>query len=470
MNPADSNQDCSAKIDASCGVPLLPLFNGAALWLVLGLALSLLASLTFHAPELFSCCPFMTYGHAVAAANDLLVYGFAIPAALGVMLWIFARLSQEKLELPLLVFIAAHLWHLGVLVGTVGIITGHSTGYQWLEYPRAADALLGVAFVLIAISAFATFGLRKERELYPSHWFLLASLLVFPWIYSTANLFIVTNHPVRGVGQAVINWWFANNLIFVWLALVGLGVAFYFLPKIANRPLHSRFWALFAFWTLLVFGTWLGIPAGAPVPAWLPATSQYASLLMLIPIVAIAIILIKLLWKSGVKSFGGTYCYLRFGSVMFLVSALMLVASGCPDFSRKVEFTWFGAAQAQLQILGFATMILLGAVYEILPRTMGTELPFGKLKTAQFFLSMAGTLILVVSFAVAGIQQGNSNFALGAGMLPLRISTIGLLFLLIGSLSLLLNILAMTLKWKLGLAKSAWTAITAPLPDTEVKS
>jgi cytochrome c oxidase cbb3-type subunit 1 len=470
MNPVDSNQDCSAKIDSSCRVPLLVLFNGAALWLVLGLALSLFASLTFHAPEKFSNCPCMTYGHAIAAANDLLVYGFAIPAALGVMLWIFARLSQDKLELPLLVLISAHLWHLGVFVGTVAILTGHSTGYQWLEYPRAADALLGVGFVLIAISAFATFGLRKERELYPSHWFLLAALLVFPWIFSSANLFIITNHPVRGVGQAVINWWFANNLIFVWLALVGLGVAFYFLPKIANRPLHSRFWALFAFWTLLLFGTWLGIPAGAPVPAWLPATSQYMSLLMIVPIVAIAIILKNLLWGSGVKCLGVTYCFIRFGSVMFLVSALMLVAAGCPDFSRLVEFTWFGPAQAQLQILGFATMILLGAIYYIIPRTMGTGLPFGKLVPVQFFASMIGVLLLVISLAVAGIHQGEANFALGAGKAGLMLSTGGLLLLLAGSLSLLLNLLVMTFKWKIGLAKAAWTAITAPLPDAEVKS
>ena len=37
------------KIDASCRVPLLALFGGAALWLVVGLALSIIASLTFHA-------------------------------------------------------------------------------------------------------------------------------------------------------------------------------------------------------------------------------------------------------------------------------------------------------------------------------------------------------------------------------------------------------------------------------------
>ncbi len=155
----------------------------------------------------------------------------------------------------------------------------------------------------------ATFGQRKERELYPSHWFLLAALLWFPWIYSTANLFLVTMHPVRGVTQAVINWWFAENLIFVWLALVGVGVAFYFLPKIAGRPLHSRFYALFAFWTLILFGTWIGIPQGAPVPAWLPTTSAFATLLLVIPLIAIAIIVFKTVWGAQIVCKGGPFCY-----------------------------------------------------------------------------------------------------------------------------------------------------------------
>jgi len=470
MNPADNNSVCSAKIDASCRVPLLALFGGAALWLVLGLVFAIIASLTFHQPEILAHCPFLTYGHAAAIANDLLVYGFAIPAALGVMLWIFARLSQAELVLPIVPVAAAHFWHLGVLVGVGAVLTGHSSGYTWLEFPRASAMLLGVAFVLVAVSAVATFGQRQERELYPSHWFLLAALLWFPWIYSTANLFLVTTCPVRGVAQPVINWWFSNNLIFVWLALVGLGVAFYFLPKIVGQPLKSRFYALFAFWTLIVFGTWVGIPAGAPVPAWLPAISSVASLLLVIPLTAVAVILCRTLCGAKVASLGGTYCYMRAGSFLFLLSGLMLCVTGCPQISRVVEFTWFGQAQVQLQILGFAALILIGAIYDILPRVMGTELPFKKFVNAQFYLSLLGVALFVIPLAVAGVKQGRAGYDPAAAKLWLMISTTGLLFLLLGALLLLVNIFAMTLKWKLGLVKMVYAAVTAPLETKEVKS
>jgi cytochrome c oxidase cbb3-type subunit 1 len=470
MNSAENNLTCTAKIDASCRVPLLALFGGAALWLVVGLLLALLASLTFHAPEMFARCPFATYGHLAPAANDLLVYGFAIPAGLGVMLWIFARLSQAELVLPLVPVVAANLWHLGVLIGLATILCGGSSGFTWLEFPRASAMLLGVAFVLIAISAVATFGQRKERELYPSHWFLLAALLWFPWIYSTANLFLVTMWPVRGVAQAVINWWFVNNLVFVWLALVGVGVAFYFLPKIAGRPLHSRFYALFAFWTLILFGTWIGIPQGAPVPAWLPTTSAFASLLLILPLIAIAVIVVKTVWGAKVTCKGGPFCYLKFGMTAFILSGLMLIASACPEHGRTLEFTWFGQAQAQLQILGFFAIVIFGAIYEILPRVMGGELPFPKFVRLQHWCFMLGTVLLVGSLAFAGVKQGRAGYDPAAAIFGLRICTLGWTFLLLGSLLFAANIFLMTLKWKLALVKTVIAYIKSPLETSEVKS
>ncbi len=466
-----SNGDCvsPSQIDASCRVPSLALFGGAALWLVVGLALALIASIKFHQPAFLADCSLLTYGHVQAAANDLILYGFAIPAALGVLLWIFARLSQAELVLPLVPVVAAHIWHVGVLLGTIGILTGNSTGFAWLEYPRLVFPLLLVAFILIAISAVATFGQRKERELYPSHWFLLAALLWFPWIYSTANIFLVV-WPVRGVGQAVINWWFVNNLLFVWLALVGLGVAFYFLPKLGGKPLHSRFWAQFAFWTLTLFGTFLGIPQGAPVPAWYPAASALASSLLIIPLIAIAIIFVKTVCGANVSCKGGPFCYIKFGTVAFLLSGLMTIAVSCPHFSQITRFTWFETAQTQLQLFGFFAIVILGGAYEILPRVMGSPLPFPKFIRFQHWCFMLGTLLLVGSLAVSGIQQGLHDYSFDLALPALRISTLGLFFLLLGSLMFAANIFVMTIKWNLALGKTVLAAVIAPLKTAEVKS
>ncbi|HVU08925.1 MAG TPA: cbb3-type cytochrome c oxidase subunit I [Verrucomicrobiae bacterium] len=462
------NEISQQKIDASCRVPLLALFGGAALWLIVGLLLALIASLTFHMPEKFGNCAWLTYGRLQPAASDAIVYGFCIPAALGVVLWIFTRLSETELFLPLVPIIAANIWHLGVLIGVVGILIGDSTGFQWLEFPRAGSVLLFAAFLLIAISAFATFGARRNRELQPPHWFLLAALFWFPWIYSTANLFLVA-WPVRGVAQAVIAWWFANNLLFIWFALVGLGIAFYFLPKFSSKPLPDYF-ALFTFWTLILFGTWLGIPQGAPVPVWLPASSAVASSLTILPLIAIAVVFGKTACGANVQCKGGPFCYVKFGTVAFLLSALMLVSLGCLHFSRVVEFTWFTSAQTQLQIFGFFVIVVCGAIYELLPRVMGFELPFPKFVRFQHWLFMLGVALLVLPLAIGGVEQGLKDYNFET-MLPfLRVSTTGILLLLLGSLLFAANIFVMTFKWKLTLLKSLLAAVKAPLETAEVKS
>ena len=478
MNLNETKISTDADINASLRVSLLALFGGAAVWLVVGLALGVIASLTFHKPDMFANCSLLTYGRVAPAANDALLYGFCIPAGLGVILWIFARLGQTPLALPIVPVVAANLWHLGVFIGLAGILVGETSGHTWLEFSRAASVLLFAAFLVIAVTAAATFGARHERELHPTHWFLFAALLWFPWIYSTANLLLAANAPVRGVVQPIIGWWFANNLVFVWLALVGVGTAFYLLPKIAARPLATTGYALFAFLTLIFFGAWCGIPAGAPVPAWLPTLSSLAGGLLIVPLIAIAIIVIKTVTSAKVSCSGGPFCFTKFGMVCFILSGLMYAVAACPKYSRVLEFTWFGPAQVQLQLLGFFAMIMFGAIYELLPRVMNAELPFPKLARLHFWVSIVGVALFVFPLLIAGIAQGiklqHANVALAdantAALMFLRISSTGQLLLLFGALLFAVNIFAMTIKWKLVLFKTALAAIKAPLPVSEVKA
>jgi cytochrome c oxidase cbb3-type subunit I len=471
------NETPTNKIDASCRVPLFVLFGGAAAWLVVSSLLALVASLTFHMPEKFGDCSWLTYGHVQPAADDALLYGFCIPAGLGVMLWIFARLGQTPLRGAFVPVVAAHLCHLGVLVGLVGIFVGDSTGFQWLEFPRGGSALLFFAYLLLGLWAMMNFSGRREGALFPSHWFLVAALFWFPWIYSTANILIV-GWPVRGVVQAVIAWWFGNNLVFVWTSLVGLGAAFYFLPKFSGRPLQTYFYALFAFWTLMLFGSMRGVPAGAPVPAWLPNLSALNSLMLVVPIITIAVIGWKTVCGAANQECkGGSFCMIKFGFVSFVLSGLMLFATACPHFSRLTQFTWFGAAQTQLQLYGFFTITMFGAIYYILPRAVGIEFAFPKLIRIQHWFAMLGIILFVASLAIGGIEQGiklqdaSVPFADSTKtVLPfLRASTMGLLLMLIANLFFALNIFAMIIAWKWSVTKAMFAAVTAPLDKSEVK-
>src|ERR1017187_4960852 len=90
----------SADIDASCRLPLVVLFLCAAVWLLIGSAFALIASLKFHAPGFLADCAWLTYGRVRPAGFNCLLYGFCMPAGLGVELWLLARPGRTRVGPP----------------------------------------------------------------------------------------------------------------------------------------------------------------------------------------------------------------------------------------------------------------------------------------------------------------------------------------------------------------------------------
>src|ERR1035437_5803031 len=113
-----------AAIDASCRLPLVVLFLSAAVWLVIGSAFTLIASIKFHAPGFLADSAWLTYGRVHPAALNCLLYGFCMPVGLGVALWLLARLGRTTLALPGLVATGAVCWNLGLAAGIGGIQIG----------------------------------------------------------------------------------------------------------------------------------------------------------------------------------------------------------------------------------------------------------------------------------------------------------------------------------------------------------
>src|ERR1035437_7962455 len=202
----------ATDIDVSCRLPLVVLFLSAAVWLVIGSAFALVASIKFYAPGFLADCAWLTYGRVRPAGFNCMLYGFCMPAGLGVALWLLARLGRTRLALPGLVTVGAVCWNLGVAVGVGGILAGGSTGFENLEMPSYAARLVFLGYLMIVVWGALTFHQRRERHLYVSQWFLFAALFWFPWVYSTADLLLLT-FRVRGMAQAVIAWWYSEKFV-----------------------------------------------------------------------------------------------------------------------------------------------------------------------------------------------------------------------------------------------------------------
>jgi cytochrome c oxidase cbb3-type subunit 1 len=467
----------AADIDVSCRLPLVVLFLSAAVWLVIGSAFALIASIKFHAPGFLADSAWLTYGRVRPVGFNCMLYGFCMPAGLGVALWLLARLGRTRLALPGLVTAGAVCWNLGITVGVAGILAGGSTGFENLEMPSYAARLAFLGYLMIVVWGALTFHQRRERQLYVSQWFLFAALFWFPWIYSTADLLLLT-FRVRGMAQAVIAWWYSENLLVVWLGLVGLAAVFYFLPKLTGRDLHSRYLALLTFWMLILFGSWGGIPASAPVPAWMPVLSAVATGLSVIGIVAVALNVHGTLGGQCSKLMADpSLRFIGFGLVAFVVGGLVSAACALPEISHVTHFTWFTIAKALLNYYGFFAMVMFGAVYYIVPQLLGLEFPSAKLVRAHFWTAAAGIVLFVVPLAAGGIVQGlklqHPDVAftdIARGTLPfLRASTIGDLLIALGHLIFLGNLAGLVIQFYRARAVSAWVAATAEIKPAEVR-
>ena len=135
----------------------------------------------------------------------------------------------------------------------------HGTGFELLEFPRYAALGLFASYACLAGWAIVTLHQRTERSLYVSLLFVLAGLLWFPWILSTAHGFVIGWRP-PGVVPAVVAGWFVQNLLQIVLTGSALAVLFYFVPKTVNRPLVDKNFAQSGFWLLLLVG---GLVIGA---------------------------------------------------------------------------------------------------------------------------------------------------------------------------------------------------------------
>lgn len=448
-------------IDASCRAPVLLLFLGAALWLAFGAVLALIASIKFHGPNFLADVPWLTYGRVHSAALHSIVYGFALPAGFAAVLWMTARLGRAALAGGLPATLGALAWFGGVKLGLFGILAGHATGFELLEMPRAACVLMFAGFVLLGGSALVTFQRRQPGELYVAQWFLLASLFWFAWVFSTAMLLLHV-HPVRGVAQAAVGWWYAGNLRTIVVGFLGLGVIFYFLPQRLGRPLHSHFHALLAFWTLALFGAWTGIAPGVPLPAWMPATSTLATVLTVIPVLVIFANLRRTAAGAAGRIFRDTpLLFLSFAALALGVWGVLSAVVSIREVSSLVYLTWMTRAQSLLLFAGFAMMAFSGALYAIAPRLVSGGGLCPKMMRLHFWLAAVGVVLLVVPLGLGGLREGfahadthlDFNVVMKTTLPFLRVSTLGDTLIAAGAL-----VMAGNLVWALVVAARAWWA------------
>ena len=404
----DVQQIERALIDASTRVPVLMFYTSAMVWLVIGTFLAGFVSFKLHSPDTFSGISFLTWGRVRPAHMNVMVYGWASMAGMGTAIWLMARLCRTVLRHPLLLVAGAGFWNLGVLLGAGGILWGDSTGYQWLEFPRYAAIVLFVAYTLVVSWAVLMFRYRRGEQIYITQWYLLGAFLWFPWLYAAGQLMLFVV-PVQGVLQAAVGWWYANNLLFLWFGAIGLGTAYYMIPKVIGRPVYSYHLATIGFWTYALFSSWTGMQrlVDGPFPAWMITASIAATILTLIPVATVG--LNHHMTMQGyfpLLRYSPTLRFTVFGAMSYTVFSVVGVLISLRSVARYAQFSQVSIAYSHLGLYAFFTMVIFGSMYYIVPRLVGREWRYASLIKLHFWASAYGVGLMILMLVAGGFLQG----------------------------------------------------------------
>lgn len=486
---SEEDAQVRALIDRSARFPVLFFFTSAAVWLVLSAILGFLASLKLTLPEFMDFetrivlqtwvvdwGAILSYGRVYPALMNSLIYGWGFQAAFGAGIWIMARLCRCPLKNPLPLVVAGHFWNLGVVVGVFGILLGQGTAILWLEFPAFVWPMLFVSYILITIWMLVMFRTRRAGDVYISQWYLLAAFLLFPWIYLTANVLI---HLFGGsaVMAAAISAWYSSTLVYLWFAPVGLAAAYYLIPKILGRPIHSYQLAIVGFWSLIIIGGWTGIQRfmGGPLPAWMPTVSSEATVLLLLPALAVGVNLyLSIRDGMGHLKYSPTLRFTFFGSVSFTAMVFLGALLSFFGVGRYLQFTLALEGYDMLVLYGFFSMTMFGAFYFIAPRITRCEWLSGRMIGFHYWLSAYGVLTLVAGMLVGGIAQGADlaawdkpiQYAVEKVDLYIVAQCLGWVMILLSNLMFLFHVLLMALRFGRRTAEGP-TLLAEPAPEGE---
>ena len=473
QNPAFESTEVG-RIDGSLRTPGLLFCLSGVLWLVISCIFGLLAASKLVAPGLLNSVPFLTFGTVKAVSLNALTHGWATNAAFALIIWIMSRLSERAPDFDIrryLVVPAGVVYNVFVTLGILSIFWGEGRPYFLLEIPANVGGGMGLCFLLITVWTILDYCRRKRRSAFISQHYILGAVFWLAWTFSISQL-VIGSEPISGVAQAVAASWFAHAYIWLWLTPVALSVAYFLLPKLLGLPIRNYYLSFFGFWCLAFFGPWCGTAEliGGPVPLWIQAIGYVSGFMMIIPIASISINLLHttlqpsarktedgktadiqfgrflVLWNSPTGRFIGT------GVLVFPIFGLLTALDALPGSREILQFTYWQEAIFLLGVHGFYSMILFGGIYFMLPRLLGREWPSVNLITNHYKFSLIGFVTISICYLWAGSSQASamadihldSLAVVKASWLALLCSLAGFLFLLLGQICFLLNLIRIT--------------------------
>lgn len=380
---------------------------------VVGMGVGLLLALLFIFPNLTDGISWLSFGRLRPLHTNAVIFAFVGNAIFAGVYYSLQRLLKTRMYSDVLSNINFWGWQLIILAAAITLPLGYTSSKEYAELEWPIDIAIAIVWVVFGLNMIMTILNRRVRHIYVAVWFYIATFVTVAVLHIFNSLalpvdFLKSYSAYAGVQDALVQWWYGHNAVAFFLTTPFLGLMYYFLPKIANRPVYSYRLSIIHFWSLIFIYIWAGPHhlLYSSLPDWAQNLGVVFSVMLLAPSWGGMI--------NGLLTLRGAWDKVRIDPVLkFFVVALtgygMATFEG-PTLSLKnvnaiAHYTDWIVAHVHVGALAWNGFMAFAIIYWLVPRLTKTQLWSTKLANFHFWIGTLGIVLYTIPLYVAGVSQ-----------------------------------------------------------------
>lgn len=363
--------------------------------------------------------------------TDAVIFGFTLSGVFATWYYVGQRVLKVSMaESPVLMFLGKlHFWlYVAVVLSVVvSLFAGVTTSKEYAEFEWPIDLAVVVVWVIWGVSIFGLIGIRREKSLYISVWYYIATFLGIAMLYLFNNMEIPTMfatspagesgigawyHSVSmyaGTNDALVQWWYGHNAVAFGFTVPIVAMIYYFLPKESGQAIYSYKLSLLSFWGLMFVYLWAGGHhlLYSTVPDWMQTMGSIFSVILILPSWGSAINMLLTMkgeWHQVASS--PLIKFMILASTFYMFSTLEGPIQAIKSVNAIAHFTDWIVGHVHDGVLGWVGFMIMAALFHMAPRVFKRELYSKSLMAAQFWIQTLGVVLYFTSMWIAGITQG----------------------------------------------------------------
>jgi len=383
-------------------------------WGIIGMTVGLLIALQLIKPGMNLGSQYTTFGRIRPLHTNAVIFAFVGNAIFMGVYYSLQRLLKARMFSDVLSKIHFWGWQLIIISAVITLPLGFTSSHEYAELEWPIDIAITIIWVVFGVNMFGTIIKRREQHMYVAIWFYIATFVTVAVLHIVNSFQLPISafksyYLYAGVQDALVQWWYGHNAVAFFLTTPYLGMMYYFLPKMANRPVYSYKLSILHFWSLIFIYIWAGPHhlLYTSLPSWAQSLG-----------VAFSIMLIAPSWGgmiNGLLTLRGAWDKVREEATLkFMVVGL--TAYGMATFEGPMlalkqinaiaHYTDWIVAHVHVGALGWNGFLTFGILYWLIPRIYRTELYSKKLAAFHFWIGTLGIIFYAVPLYFAGFTQG----------------------------------------------------------------